>query len=159
MELNYCCYLILKKMPNFIEVVANILWRGMKQSLFSEMFWEDIKNIKIHSNFISLLYIGRAQAIEIIFIEQGPIFLPGRGQTIIWTNAGILPIGPLGKKINEILIKIQQFSSKKMRLKMLSAKCRPCMSRPQCVNPCTVEPGYRQHYVNSLRPSDAYMCH
>ena len=48
---------------------------------------------------------------------------PGRRQAIIWTNAGILLIGPLGTNRNEILIEIQTFSLKKIRLKMSSAKC------------------------------------
>ena len=51
---------------------------------------------------------------------------PGRRQTIIWTNAGILLIGPLGTNFNEILINIQTFSFKKMHLKVSSAKWRPC---------------------------------
>ena len=46
-----------------------------------------------------------------------------RRQAIIWTNAGILLIGPLGTNFSEILIKIQTFASKKIRLKMSSAKC------------------------------------
>ena len=50
---------------------------------------------------------------------------PGRRQAIIWTNAGILLIGPLGTKFNEIFIEIHTFSSKKMHLKMSSAKWRP----------------------------------
>ena len=50
---------------------------------------------------------------------------PGRRQAIIWTNAGILLIWPLGTNFNEILIGIQTFSFKKMHLKMLSAKWRP----------------------------------
>ena len=50
---------------------------------------------------------------------------PGRRQAIIWTNAGILLIGPLGTNFNEILIGIQTFSFKKMHLKMSSAKWRP----------------------------------
>ena len=48
---------------------------------------------------------------------------PERCHTIIWTNAGILLIGPLGTNFSEILIEIQTFSLKKIRLKMLSAKC------------------------------------
>ena len=48
---------------------------------------------------------------------------PERRQAIIWTNAGILLIGPLGTNFNEILIEIQTFSLKKIRLKMSSAKC------------------------------------
>ena len=50
---------------------------------------------------------------------------PGRRQAIIWTNAGILLIEPLGTNFSEILIGIQSFSFKKMRLKMSSAKWRP----------------------------------
>ena len=50
---------------------------------------------------------------------------PGRRQAIIWTNAGILLIRPLGTNVNEILIGIQAFSFKKMYLKMASAKWRP----------------------------------
>ena len=50
---------------------------------------------------------------------------PGRRQAIIWTNAGILLIGPWGTNCNEILIGIQTFSFKKMHLKMSSAKWRP----------------------------------
>ena len=51
---------------------------------------------------------------------------PGRCQAIIWTNAGILLIGPSGTSFSEILIKIQTFSFKEVHLKMLSGKC--CLS-------------------------------
>ena len=47
---------------------------------------------------------------------------PDRRQAIIWTNAGILSIGPLGTNISVILIEILTFSFKKMRLKVSSAK-------------------------------------
>ena len=50
---------------------------------------------------------------------------PGRRQAIIWTNAGLLLIGPLGTNFSEILIEILTFSLKKMRLKLSSAKRRP----------------------------------
>ena len=50
---------------------------------------------------------------------------PGRRQAIIWTNAGISLIGPLGTNFSEILIGIQTFSFKKMHLKMSSAKWCP----------------------------------
>ena len=51
--------------------------------------------------------------------------LPGRRQAIIWTNAGILLIGPLGTNFSEILIEILTFSFKKTHLKMLSGKWWP----------------------------------
>ena len=50
---------------------------------------------------------------------------PGRRQAIIWTNAGILLIGPLGIEFSEIFIEIIAFSFKEMRLKVSSAKRRP----------------------------------
>ena len=50
---------------------------------------------------------------------------PGRHQAIIWTNARILLIGPLGTKICEIFIKINIYSFKKMHLKMMSRKWQP----------------------------------
>ena len=50
---------------------------------------------------------------------------PGRRQAIIWTNAGILLIEPLGTNFSEILIAIAIFSFKKKHLKMSSGKCRP----------------------------------
>ena len=50
---------------------------------------------------------------------------PGRGQAIIWTNAGILLIGPFGTNFSEILIEIHIFSLKKMYLKMSSEKWWP----------------------------------
>ena len=44
--------------------------------------------------------------------------LAGRRQAIIWTNAGMLLIGPLGTNFNhdEILIEIHTFSFKKIHL-------------------------------------------
>ena len=50
---------------------------------------------------------------------------PGRRQAIIWTNARILLIGPLGTNFSEIWIEIWIFSFRKMHLKMSSAKWRP----------------------------------
>ena len=50
---------------------------------------------------------------------------PDRRQAIIWTNDGLLFIGPLGTNFSEILIEILTFLFKKMRLKMSSAKWRP----------------------------------
>ena len=50
---------------------------------------------------------------------------PDRHQAIIWTNAGILLIGPLGTNFSEILIEIYTFSFKKTHLKMSSVKGQP----------------------------------
>ena len=54
---------------------------------------------------------------------------PDRRQAIIWTNDGLLLIGPLGTNFSEISIEILTFSFKKMRLKVSSAKRWPfCLS-------------------------------
>ena len=54
---------------------------------------------------------------------------PDRRQAIIWTNVGLLLIGPLGTNFSEILIEILTFSFKEMRLKVSSAKRQPfCLS-------------------------------
>ena len=43
---------------------------------------------------------------------------PGCRQTIIQNNVGILLIGPLGTNFSEILIEINVYSFKKIRLKL-----------------------------------------
>ena len=42
--------------------------------------------------------------------------LPILHQAIVWNNAGLLSIGPLGTRFSEILIKIQNFSFTQMHL-------------------------------------------
>ena len=49
---------------------------------------------------------------------------PGRRQTIIWTNAGMLLIRTFGTNFSEILGEIHSFSFSKMHLKKSSAKWR-----------------------------------
>ena len=63
---------------------------------------------------------------------------PDRRQPIIWTNAGLLLIGPLGTNFSEILIGILTFSFKKMRLEVSSVKLRSfCLG----INELTLIPG------------------
>ena len=73
---------------------------------------------------------------------------PGRHQAIIWTNVGILLIGPLGTNFIEILIKIHTLSFKEMH-----SKCRlengGLLSRPQCVKCCCTASGII-HGVNGI---------
>ena len=58
---------------------------------------------------------------KIIIIGSDTGLSPDWRQAIIWTNAGILLIGPLGTNFIEISNEIYTFSFKKMHLKMLSA--------------------------------------
>ena len=66
---------------------------------------------------------------KLIIIGSDNGLSPNRRQAIIWTNDGLLSIGPLRTYFSENLIKLQQFSLKKLHVKMASAKWRPsCLS-------------------------------
>ena len=54
---------------------------------------------------------------KLTIIDSDNGLSPEWRQAIIWTNAGILLIGPLWTNFSEILIQILTFSFKKMRLK------------------------------------------
>ena len=73
-----------------------------------------------HWGWVIHICIGK---LTIIGSDNG--LSPERRQAIIWTNARILLIGPLGTNFREILIKIITFSFKKMCLKVSSAKWCP----------------------------------
>ena len=62
---------------------------------------------------------------KLTIIDSDNGLAPGRPQTIIWTNTGMLLIGPLATNFGEILFGIYIFSFKKMHLKMSSGKWRP----------------------------------
>ena len=84
--------------------------------------------LSVYLHLFALTHWGRVTHIcvgklNIIVSDSG--LSPGRRQAIIWTNAGILLIGPLGTNFSEILIRTETFSCKKMHLKMASAKWRP----------------------------------
>ena len=75
----------------------------------------------------TLTHWGRVTHIcvgKLIIIGSDNGLSSDRRQAIISTNAGLLSIGPLRAYFSENLIKIQQFSLKKMHVKMLSAKWR-----------------------------------
>ena len=69
---------------------------------------------------------------KIIIIGSDNSLSPGRRQAIIWTNAGILLIVPLGTNFSEILIEIDTFSFKKMHLKMSSENGGHLVSASMC---------------------------
>ena len=79
--------------------------------------------ILTHWGRVTQICVGK---LAIIGSDNG--LSPGRRQAIIWTNAGMLLIGPLGTNFSAISIGIQTFSFKKMHLKMSSAKWRPFFS-------------------------------
>ena len=79
----------------------------------------------------SLTHWGRVTHIcvsKLTIIGSDNGLSPGRRQAIIWTNAGILLIVPLGTNFSEILINILTFSFAKMHLKVSLAKWRHFVS-------------------------------
>ena len=77
---------------------------------------------------VALTHWGRVTHIcvsKLTIIDSDNGLSPDRRQAIIWINAGILFIGPLGTNFSEILIEILTFSLKKMRLKVSSVKRPP----------------------------------
>ena len=76
----------------------------------------------------ALTHWGRVTHIcvsKLAIIDSDNGLSPGRCQAVIWPNAGILLIGPLGTKFNEISIEIHIFSFTKIHLKLSSGKWRP----------------------------------
>ena len=77
-------------------------------------------NVLTHWSRVTHICVGN---LTIIGPDNG--LSPGRRKAIIWTNAGILLIGPWGTNCSEIWIGIHTFSLKKIHLKMSSVKWRP----------------------------------
>ena len=94
-----------------LEISINLWWN------FNSVGWS-----MSGSGCVELTHWGYVTHIcisKIIIIHSDNGLLPGRPQAIIWTNSGILLIGPLGINFGQISIKINTFHSK---MKMLSAK-------------------------------------
>ena len=100
--------------------------RGLTVFVWKSLIW-----IRLEPNISKaneLTHWGRVTCIcviELSIIGSDNGLSPGRRQAIIWTNAGILLIGPLGTNFSENLIETLTFSFTKMRLKVSSAKWRP----------------------------------
>ena len=104
------------------EQNANIFFLRKKKYLHFAEEWPFCSglNLLTHWGQVTHICVGN---LTIIASDNG--LSPYRRQAIIWTNAGLLLIGPLGTNFSEILIEILTFSFKKMRLKVSSAKRRP----------------------------------
>ena len=80
------------------------------------MIW----NTLIHWGWVTHICVSK---LTIIGSDNG--LLHDCRQAIIWTNVGILLIGPLGTNFSEILIEIHAFAFKKIHLNMSSGKWLP----------------------------------
>ena len=82
---------------------------------------------------------------------------PERRQAIIWTNAGILLIVPLGTNFNEILIEIQTFSFENVVCEMLFISSRP--QRFNIMAGTWKQPVFKKQHSVSLCKSYIYMAY
>ena len=124
-----------KKLTNYLYFNWKLCCTALTEpGVMVTLFMESIENCHSRHTSITaiaqmtLTYWGRVTHIcisKLTIIGSDNGLSPGRRQAIIWTNAGILLIGPLGTNFIEILIGIQTFSFKKMHLKISSVKWRP----------------------------------
>ena len=104
---------------SFSATLYHTNWIILSKS--SQIFSVSRPTLLTHWGRVTHLYVSKLTSIA---SDNG--LSPGRRQTMIWNNAGILLIGPLGTNFSEILIAIQTFSLEKIRLNISSAKkCRP----------------------------------
>ena len=89
-------------------------------SVFGQLLRGNCADIDLnHWSRVTHICVGK-----LIIIGSDNGLSPDRRQAIIWTNAGFLSIAPLRTYFRENLTKIQQFSLKKLHVKMSSAKWR-----------------------------------
>ena len=105
-----------------------LIWMNSSQQFQIAFEMRSAKYRLLCSNHTVLTHWGRVTHIcvsRLTITGSDNGLSPGWRQAIIWTNAGILLIGPLGTNFSEILIGIYTFSFKKMHFKMSSGKWRP----------------------------------
>ena len=107
-----------------LNAASHYVWSGLRTLM--ESAWTIVWNplcYCCHLTHWGLVTCICVSEVTIIGSDNG--LSPGRRQAIIWNNAGLLLIEPLGTNFSEISIGIQTFSFKKMHLNMSSAKRRP----------------------------------
>ena len=124
-----CIFYLYPNLKYMLSVMHSVPWVLIKWLSIYAMSWHRVDNQTPPKLVINhLTHWGRVTHIcvsKLTIIGSDNGLSPDRRQAIIWTNAGLLLIGPLGTNFSEILIKILTFSVKKMRLKVSSAKRRP----------------------------------
>ena len=86
-------------------------------NIISSLNCWDLVQLSTHWGWVTHICVSK---LTIIGSDNG--LMPGWRQAIIWTNAGIFLIGPLGTNFSEISIEINTFPFMKIYLNMLSAK-------------------------------------
>ena len=114
---------------------------------FDAMYYKHRVFVLTHCGQVTHICVGK-----LIIIGSDNGLPPDRRQAIIWTNAGLLSIGPSRIYFSENLIKMQQFSLKKMHVKMSSAKWRlSCLSHNVLNRWVAVSPVHGYALVNCIK--------
>ena len=92
----------------------------MENVLFGKQKYVWVSFIKTHWGRVTHICVNK-----ITTIGSNNDLSSGRRQAFIYTNAGILLIGPLGTNFSEFFFGIETFAFYKMHLKMSSAKWPP----------------------------------
>ena len=107
-------------------------FKKMHLQMSSGKFWPFCPSLNVltHWNLGAVVMIlthwGRVTHIcvcKLAIICSNNGLSPGRRQVIIWTNVGILSIGPMVTNFSKILIGIQIFSLKKMHVRFTGISC------------------------------------
>ena len=98
----------------WFETLSRSLWRHYNAAILFRQYKlmtpyvvRDLEHELTHWSRVTQICVSK---LTIIGSDNG--LLPDRRQAIIWTNAGIFLIGPLGTNFSEILIEILTFSFK-----------------------------------------------
>ena len=104
----------------------------LTSSLFSVRVGRIINNphyVLTHWDRVTHICVGK---LAIIGLDNG--LSPGRRQAIIWTDSGIVLIGPLRNKLQWNFIRHSYSFIKENALKNVVFEMASILSRPQCVN-------------------------
>ena len=111
--------------------VIYVAWQGMSnQSVLIRTWKRPTQRRYVEQGWgqwgqVTHVFVGN---LTIIDSDNG--LSPGRRQTIIWTNARILLIGPLGRKFNEILIRNAHICIQENALQNVVCEMASIVSRP-----------------------------
>ena len=109
------------------SLTIGLCWNNWfyEKSLYSELVWSNTKICNLISrDFLSLRPSDAKWVGNLAIIGSDNGLSPARRQAIIWTNARILLIAPLGTNFSNISIEFHTFPFKKILLNM-SAKWLP----------------------------------
>ena len=128
-----------RQSPNWHGILSYVLILWVSLTYINHVISPKWKTTPLLTHWSRVTHICVSK-LTIIDSDNG--LSPSRRQAIIWTNAGILLIGPQETNLSEILIEIYTFSFKKIHLKLSSGKWRTF-----CLVPNVLRPLYEKAFL------------